>query len=58
MTRPGVTVQNPSGALEGPRFVAVCSWPECGWRSKAQVVKAAAEDEARWHRGIHRTVTP
>lgn len=50
--RPSVKVE-PRG--DGTRFVAVCSWPHCGWRSLEQVVKAAANDEARWHRSIHTT---
>ena len=44
---------NPDGSA-GPAHVAVCRTGNCTWRSRPQVVKVAAEDEARWHREQHR----
>lgn len=52
--RYGVTVVNPTGALDGPRFVATCAWPDCGWTDGPHPVKAAADEQARWHRFTHR----
>ena len=43
----------PNGAA-GPAHVAVCKTGDCTWRSRPQVVKVAAEDEARYHREHHR----
>jgi hypothetical protein len=40
---------------DGDGWRAVChTGPLCQWRSRRQVVKVAAEDEARWHRQTHR----
>ncbi len=36
------------------RFIAVCATDDCSWRSPYQVVKIAAQDEARYHREEHR----
>lgn len=36
------------------RWIAICATDDCGWKSPYQVVKVAAQDEARWHREHHR----
>lgn len=33
---------------------AICRTDDCTWQSGPHVVKAAAEEEARWHREQHR----
>lgn len=38
------------------RYLAVCGTEGCTWRSRHQVVKVAAQDEARYHREHHRRV--
>jgi hypothetical protein len=42
--------QNPHSLL----WTAECEVDRCQWRSRPQVVKVAAQDEARYHREQHR----
>lgn len=42
------------GTVDRRRYIAVCATGTCVWKSRYQVVKVAAEDEARWHREQHR----
>lgn len=58
MTR--VVVRVEEHPMAGPvgdriRWIAVCATTGCTWRSRYQVVKTAAFEEARWHRDHHRT---
>lgn len=39
---------------EGDGHVARCGTQGCEWLSGPHVVKAAAEEAARWHRETHR----
>ena len=54
-----VVVRVETHPLAGPpedrtRFIALCATGACTWRSSYQHVKAAAEEQARWHRDTHR----
>ncbi len=49
--RRGVRVQAQTSPTGTRYHVAVCA---CGWIGERHVVKAAAEEEARWHRATHR----
>jgi hypothetical protein len=44
----------PSPTLGCIAHTAVCRTGDCAWRSGPHPVKAAAEEQARWHREQHR----
>jgi len=44
----------PYPGTDRTRYIAVCATEGCRWRSRYQVVKVAAQDEAKYHREHHR----
>ena len=40
------------------KLAVVCDVPGCGFHEPDHVVKASAEESARWHRAAHRSAVP